>query len=203
MLPQVLEVAIPVRSLELPLRRTILPQLVLRPRLQTEALERLRHVWGGRDEGRQAVHARQKAQQALLDEHALRDADGPVREALVALHDPPRREVELPRWKLVEPGGPEDDDDRLHAWYDVRPVVAGDLDLRVDVEGDVGEGVGGERPSGLPDRDTGDDVEAVFADGREVVLGQVAYDSLNLEDRGTVVAAGREVTESRVVVKEL
>ena len=40
-LPQVLEVTIAVGGLELPLRRTILPLLVFRPRLQAETLEPL------------------------------------------------------------------------------------------------------------------------------------------------------------------
>lgn len=194
-LPEILEIAISVRRLKLPLRRTILPQLVVRPRLQAETLEGLRHVGRGRYEGGEAVNAGQEAEQALLNEHTFRDADGTVREALIALYDPASREVEVLRRKRAEPSCPDDDDNWLHARGDMSPVVTSDLDLGVDVEGDIGESVGGERLSSLPDRNTGDDVETVIADSGEVVFGKIVNDGLKLENRGAGVATGGEIAE--------
>ena len=120
--------------------------------------------------------------EALLDEHTLRDADSAMRETLSTLHNPARGEIEVPGRKFAEPSRPKDNDDRLRARGNVGPVVAGDLDFGIDVEGDVGESVGGKRLSRLPNRDAGDDVETLLTDGGEVVLGNVVHDSLKFED---------------------
>ena len=123
-------------------------------------------------------------------------------EASVTLNHPARGVLQVLRRQGSEARHTEDHDDRIHTRNNVRPVVTGNLDFGVDMEGDVGESIRRKRLSSLPDWDAGDNIETILADRVEVVLGDVVDDSLELEDRGAGVAAVGEVTEGGIIVKE-
>lgn len=157
---------------------------------------------GQGDDGGEAIDAGKEGEETLLEEDFLRDADGTERETPSRVCDPRAGPLDLVAGELAELGHAEDQEGGLAFLGHACPVVAVVRDLGVDLECEVGEGVGRQSGASLEDGDSVQDVRARGDDLSEVVLLEVGDEGLDLRDR-TLLEAVEQTIEGGEIVNEL